>query len=69
VQVVLSGEPTVVDLFTMRPCFYGHALVVASLEETQQAFLQGHVRALESHGGVFDLIRHDNLKRAPSPAC
>ena len=63
-QVVLSGEPTVVDLFAMRACFSGPALVVAFLEETQQAFLEGHVRALESHGGVFDLIRHDNLKSA-----
>jgi len=26
--------------------------------------LEGHVRALEWHGGVFDLIRYDNLKSA-----
>jgi hypothetical protein len=31
---------------------------------TQQAFLEGHVAALQFFGGVFGLIRYDNLKAA-----
>ncbi|MHB8692661.1 MAG: IS21 family transposase [Solirubrobacteraceae bacterium] len=62
--VVVRGEPTVVHLFEMRACFSGAAFVIAFQDETQQAFLEGHVRALEWHGGVFDLIRYDNLKSA-----
>jgi len=62
--VVLRGEPVVVHLLEMRACFSGAALVIAFQDETQQAFLEGHVRALEWHGGVFDLIRYDNLKSA-----
>ena len=48
----------------MRACFSGAAFVMAFQDETQQAFLEGHVRALEWHGGVFDVIRYDNLKSA-----
>lgn len=62
--VRLGGEDVVVHLFAMRACFSGAAFVMAFGEETQQAFLEGHVRALEWHGGVFDLIRYDNLKSA-----
>lgn len=63
-EVVLRGELAVVHLFTMRACFSGAAFVMAFESESQQAFLEGHVRALEWHGGVFDLIRYDNLKSA-----
>ena len=42
--------------------FSGAAFVMAFRDETQQAFLEGHVRALEWHGGVFDLVRYDNLR-------
>jgi transposase len=63
-QVRLRGELVEVHLFGMRACFSGAAFVMAFESETQQAFLEGHVRALESHGGVFDLIRYDNLKSA-----
>jgi transposase len=62
--VLLRGEPVVVHLFEMRACFSGAAFVIAFQDETQQAFLEGHVRALEWHAGVFDLIRYDNLKSA-----
>ena len=62
--VILRGEETVVHLFAMRACFSGAAFVMAFGDETQQAFLEGHVRGLEWHGGVFDLIRYDNLKSA-----
>jgi len=63
-RVVLGGEPVDVHLFEMRACFSGAAFVIAFREETQQAFLEGHVRALEWHGGVFDVLRYDNLKSA-----
>lgn len=64
--VILRGVETVVHLFEMRACFSGAGFVMAFLDETQQAFLEGHVRALEWHGGVFDVIRYDNLKSAVS---
>lgn len=63
-EVVLRGEPACVHLFAMRACFSGAAFVMAFESESQQAFLEGHVRALEWHDGVFDLIRYDNLKSA-----
>jgi len=62
--VLLRGEPVVVHLFEMRACFSGAAFVIAFQDETQQAFLEGHVRALEWHAGVFDVLRYDNLKSA-----
>ena len=46
----------------MRACFSGAAFVMAFASESQQAFLEGHVRALEWFAGVFDVIRYDNLK-------
>jgi transposase len=63
-RVFLRGEQTVVHLFVMRACHSGASFVMASGSETQQAFLEGHVAALEWFGGVFDLIRYDNLKAA-----
>ncbi len=63
-KVLLRGELVEVHLFEMRACFSGAAFVMAFRDETQQAFLEGHVRALEWHGGVFDVIRYDNLKSA-----
>ena len=62
--VRLRGEPVVVHVFVMRPCFSGAAFVIAFQAETQQAFLEAHVAAFEWFGGVFDLIRYDNLKAA-----
>jgi transposase len=63
-SVLLRGVLTVVHLFVMRACYSGAEFVVAFERETQQAFLEGHVAALEFFGGVFDLIRYDNLKAA-----
>lgn len=63
-EVFLRGERMVVHLFAMRACFSGAVFVMAFESESQQAFLEGHVRALEWHQGVFDLIRYDNLKSA-----
>ncbi|MGH2904363.1 MAG: IS21 family transposase [Solirubrobacteraceae bacterium] len=63
-QVIVRGCPVVVHLFLMRACHSGASFVVAFHSETQQAFLEGHVAALEFFGGVFGLIRYDNLKAA-----
>jgi transposase len=63
-QVRLRGELVDVHLFEMRACFSGAEFVMAFRDETQQAFLEGHVRAFAWHGGVFDLLRYDNLKSA-----
>ena len=57
--VLLRGELVEVHLFEMRACFSGAAFVTAFESETQQAFLEGHVRAFEWHAGVFDLVRYE----------
>lgn len=62
--VILAGESVVVGLFVMRACFSGASFVVAFHRQTQQAFLEGHVRAIEFFHGVFDTVRYDNLKAA-----
>jgi transposase len=63
-KVRLRGELVDAHLFLMRPCFSGASFVMAFATETQQAFLEGHVAAFEFFGGVFDLVRYDNLKAA-----
>jgi transposase len=62
--VVLRGQRCVAHLFVMRACFSGAGFVMAFERETQQAFLEAHVAALEWFGGCFDVIRYDNLKAA-----
>jgi transposase len=62
--VILRGERVKVHVFVMRACFSGAGFVMAFERETQQAFLEAHVAALEWFGGVFDVVRYDNLKAA-----
>jgi len=62
--VLLAGVATKVYLFLMRACFSGACFVQAYTRETQQAFLEAHVEALEYYGGSFSLTRYDNLKSA-----
>jgi transposase len=62
--VRLRGVLVAVHLFLMRACFSGASFVAAFEAETQQAFLEAHVAAFEFFGGVFDLVRYDNLKAA-----
>lgn len=62
--VLLRGVLVEVHLFLMRACFSGASFVAAFEAETQQAFLEAHVAAFEFFGGVFDLVRYDNLKAA-----
>jgi transposase len=61
---VIAGIATKVYLFLMRSCFSGACFVQAHTRENQQAFLEGHVAAFEFFGGVFGLVRYDNLGSA-----
>lgn len=63
-QVIVREQPVEVHVFLMRACHSGAAFASAFLAETQQAFLEGHVAAFEFFGGVFGLIRYDNLASA-----
>jgi transposase len=63
-DVVLAGRPVTVQLFFLRPCFSGAGFCMAFRRCTQQAFLEGHVQAFAWFGGVFALVRYDNLSSA-----
>jgi transposase len=63
-RVVLAGAEIEVHLFFMRACHSGAAFCMASPVETQQAFLETHAEAFEWFGGVFELVRYDNLGAA-----
>jgi transposase len=63
-SVCLAGVPTEVHLFLMRLSASGCSYVHAYLNEVQEVFLDGHVRAFEHFGGVPGRIRYDNLKAA-----
>ncbi|MCA1698324.1 MAG: IS21 family transposase, partial [Actinobacteria bacterium] len=63
-EVVLGGQPTKVHVFHMRACHSGAGFCMAFLRETQQAFLEAHVEAFRYFGGVFYLVRYDNLSSA-----
>jgi len=63
-KVLIAGVLVKVYLFLMRACFSGACFVQAFPRETQQAFLEAHVAALDWYGGVFGLVRYDNLTSA-----
>jgi transposase len=63
-RVLLRGQPTRVYLFHLRACHSGAAFVMAFPRQSQQAFLEGHVEAFSFFGGVFSLVRYDNLRSA-----
>jgi transposase len=63
-DIVIAGVQTRVYLFVMRACHSGAAYVEAHTRQTQQAFLESHVEAFRFFGGVFGLIRYDNLSAA-----
>ena len=50
--------------FSMRSMASGGAFHVAYYHATQQAFLEAHELAFRYFGGVFRLLRYDNLKSA-----
>jgi transposase len=61
---VLDGVPTIGSMFVMRMSASGKAFHRVYLNEAQEVFLDGHVRAFEHFGGVPQRIRYDNLKPA-----
>jgi len=63
-SVVLAGVPVDVSMFVMRLSASGRGYTRAYLNEAQEVFLEGHVRAFEHFGGVPKRIRYDNLKAA-----
>lgn len=65
--IVLAGVKTKVFLFTMRLSHSGRAVHRAFATQGQEAFLEGHVHAFETFGGVPTVhVRYDNLKAAVS---
>ena len=60
----LSGEQVPLQVFSMRSMASGAAFHRAYHRATQQAFLEAHEHAFSFFGGVFGLLRYDNLKSA-----
>src|SRR5271169_4146789 len=60
----LSGEQVRLQVFSMRSMASGAAFHRAYQRATQQAFLEAHEQAFHYFGGVFRLLRYDNLKSA-----
>src|SRR6202158_3077098 len=60
----LGGEPVLLQVFSMRSMASGAAFHRAYQRATQQAFLEAHEYAFSFFGGVFRLLRYDNLKAA-----
>ena len=60
----IGGEHQPVHSFSMRSMASGGAFHVAYYHATQQAFLEAHELAFHYFGGVFRLLRYDNLKSA-----
>jgi hypothetical protein len=61
---VVGGERTKLQVFEMRAMASGGAFHHAYTHATQQAFLEAHELAFRYFGGVFKLLRYDNLKSA-----
>jgi len=64
IHVYLGGVLTEVAMFVMRLSASGRAFPAAYLNEAQEAFLDGHVRAFEHFDGIPVRVRYDNLKAA-----
>ncbi len=60
----LDGERTKLQVFEMRSMASGGAFHRAYTHATQQAFLEAHELAFRYFGGVFQLLRYDNLSSA-----
>ena len=63
-HVAMAGVSSKVYLFHMRACHSGAAFAMAFPHCSQQAFLEAHVQAFDWFGGVFGLVRYDNLTSA-----
>jgi transposase len=60
----VDGEPQKVFVFCMRSMASGGSFHRAYPHASQQAFLEAHELAFQHFGGVFALLRYDNLKSA-----
>ena len=60
----ISGEREKALVFCMRSMASGGAFHCAFPHASQQAFLEAHERAFLYFGGVFAVLRYDNLKSA-----
>src|SRR5579863_4770163 len=60
----LNGEQIKLQVFALRSMVSGAAFHRAYQRATQQAFLEAHEQAFYYFGGVFRLLRYDNLKSA-----
>jgi transposase len=63
-SVDLAGEREVLQIFCLRSMASGAAFHCAFRRQTQQALLEGHERAFAYFGGVFEMLRYDNLTLA-----
>ncbi len=63
-SVWLAGALVEVSVFVMRLSASGRGYARAYLNEGQEVFLDGHVRAFQHFAGVPRRIRYDNLKAA-----
>ncbi len=67
VHIVLAGVPTRCYLFSFRLSYSGKAVHRIFASCGQEAFIEGHVHALKTLGGVpRGRVRYDNLKAAVS---
>ena len=62
--VEIDGEPQKVFIFCMRSMASGGAFHCAFPHASQLAFLEAHEAAFHYFGGLFLLVRYDNLKSA-----
>ena len=64
-QAVIAGVVMKLFMFCLRLSHSGKAVHVAYANQSQESFLDGHVRAFEALGGVpVGMIRYDNLTPA-----
>jgi len=63
-DVVLGGVRARVQVFTMRSMKSGGSFHRAYWQATQQAFFDAHEQAFAYFGGVFHVLRYDNLASA-----
>ena len=63
-SVYVAGVLVEVSMFVMRLSASGRGYARAYLNECQEVFLDGHIRAFEHFGGAPRRIRYDNLKAA-----
>ena len=64
-QASIAGVVMKLFMFCLRLSHSGKAVHIAYANQSQESFLDGHVRAFEALGGVpVGMIRYDNLKPA-----